>query len=205
MPSDDAEVWGESGEVVVGDLRSCVGDDGDEGGFSDAWVSDDADVREELQLEHNSALFAFDAGLCVAWGLVRSSCKVAVSEATFSSHREDGLLSGLGEVCEELECVCVTDERADGDADDLGLAGLPCHALIAAGPSVFSFDDASVSKVEECGDALVGEGDDVCASSSVSPGGATEFDEFFTSEGDGAFAAFSGSDFDMYLINKAHA
>ena len=45
---DDAEIWFERGERIVGDFGACGGDDGDERGFSCVGKTDEADIGEKF-------------------------------------------------------------------------------------------------------------------------------------------------------------
>ena len=67
---DDAEVWFEGGEGVVGDLGPGGGEARDEGGLADVGVADQAGVGEQAEFEAVGALFSGTAELVLARGLM---------------------------------------------------------------------------------------------------------------------------------------
>src|ERR1700722_11854334 len=48
---DDAEIWVERGERIVGDFRSRRRNYGNQGGFACVWEAYEADIGEQLQFE----------------------------------------------------------------------------------------------------------------------------------------------------------
>src|SRR5438445_13895484 len=95
---DYAEVGFEGGEGVVGDLGLGGGEAGDERGFADIGVADEAGVGEEAELEAVGALFAGAAELVFARGLVGAGGEVLVAATAASAFGDDDGLVGMGGV-----------------------------------------------------------------------------------------------------------
>ncbi len=199
---DDAEVGFEGGEGVVGDFGFGGGESGDEGGFADVGVADEAGVGEEAEFEAVVAGFAGSAEFVLAGGLVGGGGEVLVAASAAAAAGDDDGFVGAGEVVDELVGVVVVEEGADGDVEGDGGAGFAgavgAHAVLAAAGFVFGVE----AEVDE---GVVGEGgrhEDVAAVSAVSAGGAAAGNEFFAAEGHAAVAAVAGLDADFCFVDE---
>ncbi len=102
---DDADVRGEGGEGVGGDLRMGGGDFAEEGGFAGVRVAHEAGVGDLAELEVKVALLAGHAFGVLGGGLVAGTFEVDVADAAFAAGAEDELLPDFGEVGDHLELV----------------------------------------------------------------------------------------------------
>ena len=199
---DYAEVGFERGEGVVGDLGLGGGEAGDEGGFADVGVADEAGVGEQTEFEAVVALFAGAAEFVLARGLMGGGGEVLVAAASAAAAGDDDGLAGVGEVVDEFAGLVVEEEGADGDFEGDGLAGFAG----AVGAEAVAAALGLVLGVEaEVDQGVVGEGgghEDVAAVAAVSAGGAATGNELLAAEGHAAVAAVAGLDADFCFINK---
>ena len=103
---------------------------------------------------------------------------------------------------DELVCVVVVEDGADGDFEDAVFALVAAHVGAEAVGAAFGLPFGVEAEVDE---GVVGEGgahDDVAAVAAVAAGGAAAGDEFFAAKGHAAVAAVAGLDADAGFIDE---
>ena len=94
LEAHDAQVRRERREGVVGDLRLGRGDRRDQRALAGVREADDADVREQFELEDEFELLPFLPRLRLARRLVGRGDEVGVAEAAAAALRDDHPLAG---------------------------------------------------------------------------------------------------------------
>src|ERR687887_421270 len=113
---DHAEVGGERGERIVGDLRTRGGDARDQRRLAGVWKSDEPDVGEQLELEAQILDLARLAGLHFPRRAVGGRREMRVAEPAAPSPCDEHALSFFGEIGEQarrLALALLVYERAD--------------------------------------------------------------------------------------------
>ena len=198
---NDAQDRDDGGEVVVADDGLCLTDDRDEGGLADVWEPEQADVREELQLELQFPFFAGSAVLGKAGRLSRGRGEVPVAPAATTAAGRDEFLF-IGHVGDDGVGLDFPDDGALRDLDVQVLSALSVALVAAAVLAVLGFVLPFVAEVGQGGEGVVDHKDDVSASAAVSAVGPAAGDVFFTVERDRSVAAFAGGDRDLRNIDK---
>ena len=147
VEGDDAQVWDEGGEGVIGDFGSGVRDGGNERRFSDAWEPEESDVGQEFHFESEDTAFAAPS----AFGGVRSAVggggEVCVSASSAPAFACDESLSSGGDVSDEFVGIGVKDEGSDGDGDGAVVSVFSVHFVVAAWGTVFGAQETAVTEV----------------------------------------------------------
>ena len=197
----DAEVGVERGEVVVCDLGARLRHNGKKRRLADIREADEADVGQQLQLEHDIVLLALKARFGKTGRLTRRRCEVRVAPAALAAAAEDERL-GVGHILDDLVRFRVAHDGAARHADREILAllaelarALTVHAVVG---DVF----ALVAKVHQRGHVVVDNEDDVAAVAAVAAVGAARGDVLFAVERHRAIAALARAAEDARLINK---
>lgn len=199
---DDAELWFEGSEGVVGDLGSGGGDGSEEGTFSGVGHSDEADVCDEFEFEFKAAVLSWGTGFGVAGRLVDGGSEMPVTAAAFSGLGDDGAFFRGVEVGEEDIVVVVVDEGAWRDADEEVVGAFSGHFFTHAVLAVVGVPVMSPREVEEGIFVGVSEEDDGSAIAAVAAVGSAFRDVLFTAEGDAAVTAVAGFDFDDGFVDE---
>src|SRR5262249_6151996 len=84
----NAQIWFESGEGIVRDFRPRGGNDGNQRRFSSVGKTDEANVREEFQLEAQMALFAGLTFFVLARSLVPRLGEMLIAASAASTVRD---------------------------------------------------------------------------------------------------------------------
>ena len=113
---DHAEVGDQRRERVVGDLGPGPRDRGDQAGLAGAREADQADVGDDLELEHDLELVAGLAEQREAGGLALGRGQRGVAEAAAAALGDDELGAGADQVGEHL-ALRVGDHGAVGDRE----------------------------------------------------------------------------------------
>ena len=187
--------------MVVCDLGTRLGHNGKERRLADIRETDEADVGQQLQLEHDIVFLALKARFGKTGRLTRRRCEVGVAPAALAAAAEDERL-GVGHVLDDLVRLRVAHDGAAGDADReiLALLAELARALtIHAGLSdVF----ALVAEVHQRRHIVVDHKDDVAAVAAVAAIGTARGDILFAVERHRAVAALAGAAEDACLIDK---
>jgi hypothetical protein len=199
---DDAELRLEGGEGVVGNFGAGGGDAGDEGGFANVGIADEADVGEDAELEAVIAFFTGATEFVLARSLMRGGGEVLIAAAAASAAGDDETLVGTGEVVDELAGIGVEEHGANGDFEDgvfAVMAGaVGTHAVLAALALVLGV----VAEVDQGVVALAGFKDDAAAVTAITTGGSAAGNELFPAKGHAAITAVTGFDPNFGFIDK---
>src|SRR6266702_2096399 len=114
--ADHAELRMQRGEGIVGDLRPCRADRGEESGFAGIGQADETGVGDQLEPQPDPALFASLAGIGMAWRAIGRRLEMRVAEAAIAACREHEFLAELGEIVDRRV------EPVDGLDDDVAAA-----------------------------------------------------------------------------------
>ncbi len=120
---DHAEVRDQGRERVVGDLRACRGDRGNQRGLAGRRVANQGDVGNGLELEDDLGLVAGNAQQCEAGGLALLAGEPGVAQAAHATGGGDVLGAFADEVGEDV-AGAVLDHGALGHRKDEGFAVL---------------------------------------------------------------------------------
>ena len=198
---DDAEIRVQRGEVVVCDLRAGIGRDGQQRGLADIREADKADIRQQLQLQHDLVLLAGQAGLGKARHLTGRRGKMLVAPATAAALAEDKVRI-VGHILDDLVRCGIAHDRTARDLNDKVLAALAGAAralpVLTGCRSIF----ALVAEVHQRGEVVVHAQDDIAALAAVAAVRATCGHIFLAVEGNGTIAAVTGLHRHLDFINK---
>ena len=150
---DDPKHRFERGERVVGDLGLRVGDGREEGGLARIREADEADIREEAELQADRNRLAFLTLLGIAGRLVRRGGEAFVAPAAPSAKGDDDFLAHGFEVRDQVSGIGLVDDGADWDIEVDILAVRP---MAEAGAAV-----SAVSRLELFLRAVLFEGVDI--------------------------------------------
>ena len=199
-----AEVRRERRERVIRDLRLRARDRADERRLADVREAEETHVGHHLELEAELQLLAGLARLGAARGAVVRRREVDVAAPALAAARDDDARVRRVEIVEELVRVAHVDLRTDRTADE-HLGGRPAVAVGAlAVLAVLAADRPPVREIEEGGEPLVGDEDDVRAASAVATGRAPERDELLAPERHDAVAAAAGHQIHVARIDELH-
>src|SRR6185503_2258569 len=95
---DDAKIWRQRREWIVGNLRPRRGNHRDECRLARVRKSHESDIRQQLQREMQIERFAGLAGLMLARRAIGRRRKVRVAQPAASALREPDALTNSGEV-----------------------------------------------------------------------------------------------------------
>src|SRR5207253_3876716 len=112
--ADDAEVWNERGERIVGDFRFRGADHRDQRRFARVRQSNDADVGDQLQFNEQLALFTCIARLRKSRRLTSGRREMLVAPPAAPTLRDEHTLALVGEISKHVTRLSVADNRADG-------------------------------------------------------------------------------------------
>ena len=199
--TDDTQHRGQRGEVVVGNLGPRRGNNADKRGLAHVGEANQANIRNDLQLQLEVHILAGQAGLGKLGNLAGRGGKMAVAPATAATLSHNHRL-GAGQVGHNQIGLGLLQHRAAGHADDKVIAVRTTHALgtaiFAVGCSVF----ALVAKVHQSGQVIVRHKDNIAAAAAVAAVRAARRHEFFAVERHRAVAALAGVQPDRGGINK---
>src|SRR3990172_2572500 len=134
---DGSQVWSESGEGIIRDLRMGGRDAAEERRFSGVGKADQADVGQEFQGEVKQPLLSLLARLSMAGRLANRGGESGIASAALPSPGNQHLLSVVDQVCDELTRLRIHDNRAKGYRDDQIGASPAVHRFAAAMRAVF--------------------------------------------------------------------
>ena len=187
--------------MVVCNLGARLRHNGKKRRLADIREADEADVGQQLQLEHDIVLLALKARFGKTGRLTGRRCEVLVAPAASAALAEDEI-GGVGHILDELVRFRVAHDGAARHADREILAllaelarALTVHAVVG---DVF----ALVAKVHQRGHVVVDNEDDVAAVAAVAAVGAARGDVLFAVERHRAIAALARAAEDARLINK---
>ena len=191
---DDAEIRHERGERVVGDLRPCPRDRGHERGFPRRREADEADVRDDLQLQLDEAFLALLAEQREAWGLARGRREGRVAEAAATALGDDELVAWMGQVGEHLARLGVGDDRSRRDRKHDGLAARAVLEVALAWLAVGGLAHRLAVVLDERRQRVVDAQRDRPTLAAVAAVGAAERLELLAVDGGAAVPAVAGLD-----------
>ena len=181
-------------KVIVGDLRPCVGDSGQEGGFPYVGEAHKPHVRDHLQLQVHPQLLCRLPGLGVLGNLHGGCGKVLVAKAALSALQDDLPAVVAGHVRNDLAGLGLFDHRALGhlqyDVVRVGAVASPLAPRLSVLCRVFS----PVTEILERVQAFVHLKDHVAAPSAVAAVGAAVGHIELPPEAYMAVAALAGAD-----------
>ncbi len=175
---------------------------GNQGGLADVGIADQAGVGEETQFQTIVAGFAGAAELVLAWRLVGGGGEVLVAAPAATAAGDDDFVIWGGEVVDELACVVVVKQGADGDVEDGVGTGGAGHVGAEAVAAALGLPLGVEAEVDEGVMGKRGAHEDVTAVAAVSAGGAAAGYEFFAAKGHGAVAAVAGFDSNSGFVDE---
>ena len=196
-----AEVGDERGEGVVGDLGSGPRDRGDQARLPGAGVADQADVGDDLELEHDLQLVTGLAEEREPGSLALGAGERGVAEPTAAALGDHELGAGADEVGEQLA-------RGGGHHGAVGdrehQVGAVAAAAVGAGPVATVLGPAvrAVVVVQQRGHVGVDAQDHRPAGSAVAAVGATERLELLTMDRRDAVAAPPRGDVQRHPVDE---
>src|SRR6185369_6919111 len=101
---DDTQMWLQSGERIVCDLRTRCGHSRDKRRLARVWKTHETDIREQLQFQLKLQLFSLTSALMVARCTVRRGCEVSVSKTTTAATRGHPAVAVVTEVVKKIAC-----------------------------------------------------------------------------------------------------
>ena len=191
-------------ERIVGDLRMSVRHPAQQRRFAGVGQADETGVGDDLQLQHDPALFAGRAGLRLARGTVGRGNEGVVAATAATALGDDDLVTVLLEVAQDVAAIAVADDgaRRHGNEELVSLAAVAVGRLALAaafGPPVLAIDDV--------GEA-VGAGDrtdnDVAAVAAIAAVGAALGHILLAPEATAARAAVAALDVNRHPIHEYH-
>jgi len=201
-PGNDAQVWNQGGERVIGDFGPYRGDLGNQSGFAGIGEPDDPHVGHEFQFQQDPAEFPGLAAFGMARGLMGGSGEPGVSPASLSAAGQDKGLVFPGQVLQLLSALRVPDDRTPGDGKKEvrsapSLLIFPFSVLASFGVVLLA-----VTKIEESGELAVGLQEYVSAFSPVAAVGTTTGNVLFVAETDTAVSSVTGLDENFGFIDE---
>ena len=202
---DNAQIGGEGGEMVVGDLGTRRADAGQQGGLTHAGVADEAHVGDHLQLHEDLPLLAAGAVLGELGSLAGGGGEVAVAPAPSAASAADVVRAAvLGHIVNDLARGGVLDDSPFRHREDqilsVGTVELLGHAVTA----VLGGEVVLVAVSQQGIGTLVHAKDDITAIAAVTPAGAAVGDVLLSVEGNGTVPAVAGLQVDFYVVEKLH-
>src|SRR5581483_4791343 len=199
---NDAEVWLERGEGIVGDLGTRCRDTRDQGRFADVWIADQSDVGEQFEFQAENAFLTDASGLGAAGRLVGGGLELGVAATATAAASNDHALIGTAEIVNDFPGCVVVNDGADGNFEDdvraFAAGAIRAFAVASALGVVFGVE----AEVDERVVALAGFHDDVAAASAVSAAGASAGHEFLATKRHTAVAAVPGFYADFSFIDE---
>ena len=201
---DDAEHRRDCREVVLRDLRARRANAGDEARLADRRITDEADIREQLELKDQVARLARLAELRERRGAVGRIREFRIAAAATAALADDGLLADLREVREDLARLLVLDDRAGRHLDVARRRILAVLVLDVAVLAVLRLELAVIAEIEQGIHVLVHDEDDVAAAAAVTARRASLRDELLAAERRLAVTAIARLDDDACPVDKLH-
>ena len=202
--SNHTEVGGERREGIVRDLRLCCGEAGDESGFSNVRESEQADVREQLELQPDLPLHPCGALRGLSRRPVPGGLETKVPRAAATSLGNDYPHAIVVEIGDRVTALGIEYERAHGH-DDLPMLTVSAVAIGALSVQTsLCFDDRLIAVLEQGVHRPVGADDDVSTMPSVTSARTATGGVLLSSEGDAPVSAVPRSNLDLYFIDKLH-
>src|SRR5258708_5081282 len=121
---DDAEVWFERCERVIGDLRFGGRDDRDQCRFTCVWKTDEAYIGDQLQLQLQLSFAARPPCIMIFWSTARRRRKMCVSPTAFAAFCGEVTLPRFSKIKQQLVRLGIENLRPDRYPDDRVLAVL---------------------------------------------------------------------------------
>src|SRR6185437_431268 len=141
---DDSEIWLESIERIISDLRAGGRNTGDQRRFSGVRVTYEPDIGQQLQLETEAAEIAGTARFMFRWRLMGSSGEPGIAASAASAAGDDPCLAIVGEVKQLFSGFVIedggSDRHRDGDAFAVVPGSIAAFAVPAALGRVFGIE-----------------------------------------------------------------
>jgi hypothetical protein len=129
--------------------------------------------------------------------------RVALAASATPCHG-DALTSGL-QITDQLTRCAITDHGSNRNFDDAIIAAMPvtvaAHTMLPAA----SFVQLLITKVEQCRELRIGNGDHITAASPVPAARPAARDEFLAPKTDTAAPAVTGDHANFDFVNEFHA
>ena len=126
-----AQIRNQRGKVVVCNLRTGSGRHGQQRGLADVRETDEADIRQQLQLQTNLQLLSRHSRLRKPWGLTGRGRKVHIAPAAAAALCCDKRL-GIRQILDDLSALRIAQNRAARHTNDQIFAVLAGAALASA-------------------------------------------------------------------------
>ena len=187
--------------MVVRDLGLGRADGGDEGGLAHVRETDQAHVRDQLQLQRHLNVLAGHTGLGELGDLAgrRSKVCVAVAAAAALGHGNRGV---VGQVRNDKTALGVLDDGAQRHLDDEVFGVLAVAEACAALAAFVGGILALVAEVHQGGQVVIHHEDDVAAAAAVATVRAARRHEFLAVKAHRAIAALARMEPDGCDVDK---
>jgi hypothetical protein len=200
--ADEAERRLQRGERIVGDLGPGRRHPRHQRRLSRVGEADDADVREQLQLEAKPALGAGPSQVGASRRLVGGGREPGVAATAPGATDAEDTLARRGEIADEQPGVPLGDDGAERHAqDEIVAAGARAVATLAV-LAPLGVVVALVVKVEQRGEGGIGLEEHRAAVAAVPAVGTATRDELLAAKADGAGAAVAALDEDVDLVDE---
>jgi hypothetical protein len=163
-----------------------------------------ADVGDQLQLEAQAELLAWEAGLRVARRLIGGALEVGVAAAAAATAGDDNARARFGEIGDDLAGVGVADDGAERHLRHDVVAAVAVLILAAAVLAALRRQERLILEVEQRGHAEVDLEDDVAAITAIAAVRPALFLVLLVQEAEAAGAAVAAGDFDLGLVDESH-
>ena len=201
----DPQIGHQRGKRIVAYLGPCLRNHREQCGFTGIWVSDQPNVRDQLELQLQFKLFAGLSTLRFARRLVRGGGKMYVSQAAASTSSHHDALARVQEIGNQRALRGVAHQGTRGHAKDQIPPLRAVHFLgtaIAAGPG---FVVGMIVKIHQGVEAGIGLQIDGAPTSTVAAVGAAHGDVFGAMEVFGAVAAVTSGDVNLGPVVELHS
>ena len=187
--------------MVVGDLGTGVGGDGQQGGLAHVGEAYQAHVCQQLQLQDHFPLLSFETGFGKPGDLPGGGGVVGIAPTAAAALGNDMIFTG-GHVHDDLIGLRVPDYRAPGDLDDQRFAPLAAHLSALTVFAGLGSILALIAEIQKGCQIVVDTQNDTAAVTAVAAVGTAGCYVFFPVKGNCAVTAATAADGDVYFIYK---
>ena len=196
-----AQIGEQSGEVVVGDLGTGVGGDGQQGGLTHIGEANQTHVCQQLQLHNDIPLLTLQACLGKPGDLTGGGGIMGVTPAAAAALGDDVIFAG-GHIHEDRVGLRIPDDGAAGDLNNEIFATLAAHIAALAVFASLGGILALIAEVQQGGHMVGDPQDDATAVAAITTVGTAGIDIFFPVESHSAVTAATADHRDSYFIYK---
>src|SRR5215207_8687759 len=194
------QVWFQGCERIGRDFGLGIRQHRKQRGFACVGDANEANIRDELQLQFDAPLFGRFTFFGGARHLIPGSGKVLVPAPAAPAFEYGQCLTRLSQVADQLTGVCVGNDGARWHIENQVLAVSPRPLCRPAFDAFFCLEFLIVMKGRERVERGFNLKYDISAFTAITAIRPAEWDKFFTTEVHHAVAAFSGFSMNFYLV-----